>query len=332
MNPYLFGALQNGEPRGLDLAGYGVSIFFVLSGFLITYLLQTEKEIQAINIKKFYLRRILRIWPLYYLYLVVVVAIMLVIGLDLNFKLLMLYIFYAANIPFIFGQTIPLLSHYWSLGVEEQFYLVWPWICKKVRPIALFVLLLIILLISTKIALHFYFPDSLFESVLYAARFHCLLIGSLGAILFKQNKVWFLKLLDNKLSQFICWTILLFAAVNKFHIASVIDNEIISLVALFIMVGQIKIKNRLVNLDKPVLNFLGKISYGIYVIHPLIIFLFSKIIRDLPINLPVKYLLVYLSITGVTILVSFISYTYFEKYFLRMKNKFVVVNSSDTKS
>src|SRR4051812_39270307 len=57
------------ENGAMPLAIYGVSIFFVLSGFLITYLLQSEKDIQKIDIKKFYIRRILRIWPLYYLFL-----------------------------------------------------------------------------------------------------------------------------------------------------------------------------------------------------------------------------------------------------------------------
>ncbi|MAZ37152.1 MAG: hypothetical protein CL842_06855 [Crocinitomicaceae bacterium] len=62
----IFGTYDSGKPRALDLAGYGVSMFFALSGFLITYLLWLEKEKQPIQIRKFYLRRMLRIWPLYY--------------------------------------------------------------------------------------------------------------------------------------------------------------------------------------------------------------------------------------------------------------------------
>ena len=60
LNPFIFGMKDDGEPRGISLAGFGVSIFFVLSGFLITYLLLEEKNKQKINIRKFYLRRILR--------------------------------------------------------------------------------------------------------------------------------------------------------------------------------------------------------------------------------------------------------------------------------
>src|SRR6478735_4462608 len=58
--------------NSIDLAGYGVSIFFSLSGFLITYLLLIEKErFGDIQIRQFYVRRILRIWPLYYFYLLI---------------------------------------------------------------------------------------------------------------------------------------------------------------------------------------------------------------------------------------------------------------------
>lgn len=332
LDPFILGSLRDGQPRGLDLAGYGVSIFFVVSGFLITYLLQTEKKIQPIDVKKFYLRRILRIWPLYYLYLVLIVIIMLIIGLQLNVKPLFFYVFFAANVPFIVGNGIPLLSHYWSLGVEEQFYLFWPWVNKKVRSLILLLIALIFILIGAKITLHYYFPDSVIESVIYVTRFQCMMIGALGAVLYKQNNKLFLRAVDNKFIQLFCWGILILVAVNKFHIASVIDNEIISLVAMFIIIGQVNIKNRVVNLELNVLDFLGKISYGIYVIHPLVIFLLAKALNGVQINLSYKYMLVYFCILSTTVLFSYFSYKYFEKYFLNLKKKFTVVRSSDTKN
>src|ERR1700728_4770958 len=65
LNPYLLGRAMDGSPQGYILGGQGVSMFFVLSGFLITYLLVLEKkEEHKINIRYFYIRRILRIWPL----------------------------------------------------------------------------------------------------------------------------------------------------------------------------------------------------------------------------------------------------------------------------
>lgn len=332
LDPGILGSIQNGELHGLPLAGYGVSIFFVLSGFLITYLLQAEKDVHPIDIKKFYLRRILRIWPLYYLYLAACIITILSQGMDLNIKSMFLYIFYAANIPFVLGTALPFVSHYWSLGVEEQFYLFWPWFNKKINSIIKPILVLIIILVGAKLALHFLYPDSLAESFIHVTRFHCMMIGALGAVLYKQNHKLFLQITDNKISQICCWTIILLLAVNKFHVASVIDNEIISVVALFLIIGQIRIKNRVINLENNVFDFLGKISYGIYVIHPLLIFFSPGVLNLIDIGTPYKYFIVYLSILGVTIFIAYLSYTYFEKVFLNFKKKFVVVDSAGTRN
>ncbi|MGB4843034.1 MAG: acyltransferase [Ferruginibacter sp.] len=323
-----FGTFRNGEPKGLAMAGFGVTIFFVLSGFLITYLLVTEKKLQPISIKKFYMRRILRIWPLYYLYLSIAVIVILCFGLELNIRSLFFYLFYAANVPFILNSTIPFIGHYWSLGVEEQFYLFWPWINKKVKNLIPVILALIIILVGTKILLHFLTPGSIFENAIQVTRFHCMMIGALGAIFYDNKNKLLLLLSDNKIAQAICWLVILLLIINKFHIASIIDHEIISLVTVVIIIGQIKIKNRIVNLDTKVMDFLGKISYGIYVIHPVIIFLFAKLINQVNIAPPIKYFAVYTSIAALTIFFSWLSYTYFEKYFMTLKKKFEVVKSS----
>lgn len=84
LNPHILGTLENGGAKGLQLAAYGVTIFFVLSGFLITFLLLKEKELQPVNIKHFYVRRILRIWPLYYLYLVICLIVMFALAMPGN--------------------------------------------------------------------------------------------------------------------------------------------------------------------------------------------------------------------------------------------------------
>ena len=332
LDPFIFGTFKDGTPKGLSLAGYGVSIFFVLSGFLITYLLQAEKDIQSIDVKKFYVRRILRIWPLYYLYLLISVIVILMVGLELDLKSLFLYFFYAANVPFILGTGLPFLEHYWSLGVEEQFYLFWPWFNKKINNFIVPIIgFFIAILLGTKVCLHFFYPNTVLELAITISRFHCMMIGAIGAILFKKENKLFLKITDNRISQYICWLIILLVAINKFHFASIIDNEIICIVALVLIIGQINIKNRIVNLEINVLDYLGKISYGIYVIHPLLIFLFSQFLNKVNLKAPYKYLFVYTVILATTILISHVSYSYFEKYFLKLKGKFVVVGSAATK-
>src|SRR5206468_6085258 len=126
LDPYILGANQDKTPKGLQMAGFGVSIFFSLSGFLITYLLILENGLHGINIRNFYLRRIFRIWPLYYLYFAICLILLLVLHINAEPQTLLYYIFFAADVPFILNSTLILLGHYWSIGVEEQFYLFWP--------------------------------------------------------------------------------------------------------------------------------------------------------------------------------------------------------------
>jgi peptidoglycan/LPS O-acetylase OafA/YrhL len=115
-----------------NLGGTGVDLFFVLSGFLITGILCDAKESPHF-FRNFYMRRVLRIFPLYYTLLLVVFAIvprfnsLQSLGLSMveaNQNWLWLY---ASNIGIsIFGKQFSWFTHFWSLAIEEQFYLVWP--------------------------------------------------------------------------------------------------------------------------------------------------------------------------------------------------------------
>ncbi len=329
---HFLGTQANGNPQTWNLAGYGVSMFFTLSGFLITYLLWTEKEKQPIQIKKFYLRRILRIWPLYYTYMILCFIVYFIFSIEYNTDSIYYYLFYGANIPFIIGGGLPFLGHFWSLGVEEQFYMFWPWVNKlKKKNIILFVISLITLLISAKIYLHFFIPNSLLESIIHVTRFHCMLIGALAAILYKNENKLFITITTNKLAQLISWGVMILVAINQFHIASFLDNEFITTITTIIIIGQIT-KKGLISLENPILDFLGKISYGIYVIHPLLIFLFSKILKEITPFPILNYFIVFTSILSATIILSHLSYKYLEAPFLRLKNKkFTVINSSGTR-
>jgi peptidoglycan/LPS O-acetylase OafA/YrhL len=334
--PYIFGQNADGSPKGLDMAGFGVSIFFSLSGFLITYLLLLEKEKDQIDIKKFYIRRVLRIWPLYYLYLAICVIVILSIGASLKGNSLLFYLFYAANVPFIINNSLRFLAHYWSLGVEEQFYLFWPWVVKQTQKRLLYIVGgTILVLIGLKLICRFFVPggdQSILYRIIHVTRFHCMLIGAIGAILYYQRNEWFITLFTSKITQLFAWFIMLLIALNSFHIASVLDNEIVSVVALILILGQITVKNRLINLEGRGFDFFGKISYGVYVIHPILIFALAKIIADLEMNAILKYALVYSSVIGATILLSYLSYEYFEKRFLKIKHKYAVIKTSATKN
>lgn len=333
LDPYILGRLADGSPKGFAMAGFGVTIFFALSGFLITYLLLSEKQKQEINIKKFYVRRILRIWPLYYLYLAAVLVVIFVYGMPFDGSMLLTYLFFSANIPHILNTPLPFLRHYWSLGVEEQYYLFWPWVVKKVKKhLTAFVTGFIIVFVILKCSFHFLYPGSILEACFDVIRFDCMLIGSLGAILYFNKHELFLKVFNSKPAQVLGWLVIVLLILNIFHIASIIDHEIVSVVTVALIIGQISVTNRLINLDIRPCDFLGKISYGIYVIHPLIIFFSAKLLRSLEMPATIKYGFVYCFVIAATILVSWLSYTYFEKWFLTIKSKFTVVESANARN
>jgi len=334
LSPYLLGKNASGKPVSYQLASNGVTIFFVLSGFLITYLIQLEKEkTNTIAIKKFYLRRILRIWPLYYLYFVLAIITAVLFSYDFNSSSIFFYIFFTANIPFIMNMSLPFLHHYWSIGVEEQFYLFWPWLNKLInKNLIKKIFFLIVILNIIRVIIWVIMPYTELAIATIVNRFDCMMIGGLGAYYYKKNNHLFLKLVDNKISQSIAFFILLLVGLNSFHINSIIDMWIISLVALILIVGQINIKNRLINLDTSVFNFLGKISYGVYVYHPLIIFYLSFLLKDISLNFFWKYIAVYCSVFGTTILISYISFEYFEKWFRIEKDKYAIVKSTGSRN
>lgn len=325
---YLFGIDQKGVPKGWLLGSHGVTIFFVLSGFLITYLLFLEKEKAKISIKNFYIRRILRIWPIYYLFLIICLSIIICTKQDYVICDILYYLFFVANIPFIFSFGFPLLSHFWSIAVEEQFYIFWPLLLKKNKNFFGLILCMIILLNIFRYFVWWQYPYSDIAIFSIVNRFDCMMIGGLGAILYLKKNVIFLKICTNKVAQIIAWIVMFLLAFNIKFANAIACTSIVTIITLLIIIGQISVENRLINLDLPFFNFIGKISYGIYVYHILVIYVYSNLFHELIIETYFKTFLVYSSVIITTAVIAYISYEYFEKYFLELKNKYSVVKSS----
>lgn len=331
------GIADFGFPRLFDLpmAGYGVTLFFVISGFLITYLLINEiKKTKTVNVTKFYIRRILRIWPIYYLFILVAILVLtfLMQSQPILVPELWYYIFFAANFPFIAQNGILILVHYWSIGVEEQFYLFWPWVARfsKTKLLKVAVLILI-LLFAAKIAAWFVWgAPSFVYRFFMVTRFHCMMIGAISAILFASQNQLFIRIFTHKFTQALAWFLFFIMGFGLIHVPAVIGQEVIAVVSVSMILGQVINERRLFNLERPVFDFVGKISYGIYVIHPLIVLLLSRLFKPLEMNMFLKYVLVYSSVIASTILLSWLSYKYFEKPFLNLKTKYMVVKSSNS--
>src|SRR5262249_16513822 len=117
--------------RFTQFGGSGVTLFFVLSGFLVTGILLRQRGRPG-YFRNFYARRVLRIFPLYYTALGVILVLgLLAPGLQARLPCvfdnqLWLWIYCNNVFEFIRGQAYPIVGHFWSLAVEEQFYLVWP--------------------------------------------------------------------------------------------------------------------------------------------------------------------------------------------------------------
>jgi len=330
-------------PKGkqLDLSIFGVTIFFTLSGFLITYLLLKEKEINGIiNMKSFYMRRILRIWPLYFGYLLITV---LVNGID-SVKWPFLFILFiipnfrnsfagVTNIGIGSANLSQMVGHYWSLGVEEQFYAFWPWIIEKSKRLLLFLIVFPLFFILLKVVLRISNAPSGIITFFNYTRFGCMAIGALGAYLYFNKNNKFKQLFEKKWIEASAWLLLLIVALNKFHITSIIDHEIISIVTLVIIINQIGNPNKMLNLENKVFDYLGQISYGLYIFHPLVIYWMSFLINQIGIeNKSLKQFIIYLTVFAGTVIIAHFSYHNFEKRFLKLKTRYTTIQTAPSKS
>lgn len=322
----------------LLIASYGVTIFFTVSGFLITYLLLLEKEKTCnISLRKFYVRRILRIWPLYYFYLLLAVIVFFIYQLDggsTGLNTLLLYIFFMPNVPYILDASLPNLPHYWSLGVEEQFYVFWPLLVKKARKIINiligFFILFFLLKIGTFLIYKFnglYWPYKIF----LVNRFDCMAIGGIGACLVHSGHR-IIDFMKKEIVQVITWAVVIAAACNRIVVQhTLVDHTFFSVIALIVIVNVSFNKKTLVSLDFRIFEFLGKISYGLYVYHFLVIFLAAKILNQFNLAPDLKTGIVYFFIIGTTIIISLLSYKFFEQPFLKFKKRFEIVKSQSSR-
>jgi peptidoglycan/LPS O-acetylase OafA/YrhL len=324
-----------------QLGPLGVFLFFVLSGFLITTLLLLEKQkTNTIDIKKFYLRRILRIWPLYYFIVILGLFVLPqieflnipdetpLIGIDLTQKIV-LYALILPNIVTGVFKHIPFVSQNWSIGVEEQFYYFWPWVIRqskttKLLSVMVFFLVFFYLLRSLTVL---YMPENglwiYLKEFIKSLRLTCMILGAIGAYFTHFQ-------LNSKIVQFIfkpifqgfLYVLLSLMLYFEFYQKG-LSPEIYSLVFTLILMNLAKNPKTILSLENPVLDYLGKISYGLYMYHTIAVVIAVKIAFNHNQSNWISY-----SVTLIlTIIMAGLSYQYFEKPFLKLKDKFAVVKS-----
>lgn len=320
-----------------DFGWIGVDLFFVLSAFLFTKLLTIEYErFSTINFKKFYLRRIFRIWPVYFF----IIAISLIYYFQFLHKPFLKtaglrifgLFFFSDN---IFSATLvyvnfPFISHLWTICYEEQFYIVIPITIlylvrasKKVK--VLFTLSIISILLLVRIALivktmpHpaiWVLPVTHFESIVLG------IIVGFGGLNFLVKKVPSIALLTFSIGFFYILTQL--PAIDTVSMWMNLSYLMVGLSTTFILLATLKSNILKGFLSNKALVYLGKRSYGLYIYHLLAIFVAGKISNYLHSNS--LYLSFILSLI-VTIVLSILSYKFIETPFLKLKKKFEMVKS-----
>jgi peptidoglycan/LPS O-acetylase OafA/YrhL len=327
---------------------YGVNFFFILSGFLITYLLlkeRAESPRKTFSIKDFYIKRVLRIWPVYFITIAIGVFILPYLIPDSTYGVLpmtnpnmdlgaiMYNLFFAGNFYQGMGLGIASLSIgiLWSVAVEEQFYLVWPWIVKYCTPRRLaFVtaflvacsLLFKFLWAEDRLA-NYYLPWSVgmdlglgallgisyfLKKTRYIIKSSLAIIGiSLGLV----GIVWGLGTKPEVIE------------IIRLVKSLVIDSIFVLILLYFI--NHIKAHTGIFAHAHKALTYLGKISYGLYAYHSicfmLIVSLFYETgIIDLAIS-RAEYFLVFVVSLTLSIAATQLSFRYIEKPILGLRKR-----------
>ena len=335
--PFMLG--QDGELRywakfvetAIHNFSFGVDIFFLVSGFLITYLLLFEKEKSAtIDVKKFYMRRLLRIWPLYFL--------------TVAFGPLLTYLFnepapgsYFMHLVFLGnfeliqnGMSSSALNHLWSICIEEHFYLVCPLLVAFIPTRWLTATFLTIILISFAYrgiisGTENYWMNMYMNTI---ARMDVLAIGCLAGLLYWKGVLkfelarpvlgilglLFLLLFINEV--YVYW--------DNYFLATFKKYPYVLLAGVFIGNLLFNKNMRLMPQKQNFLHYLGKVSYGIYMFNPIVIAVFIKLFHQYQTHNGWLY---FFGVNLCVLLVVVISFELFEKRFLSLKEKFAVVKS-----
>jgi peptidoglycan/LPS O-acetylase OafA/YrhL len=319
-------------------AWIGVDLFFALSAFLFTKLLTTEYyKTEKISFKKFYLRRIFRIWPIYFVFIGFSMIWFFLhhgeFSKNIVIRIIGLLTFSDNIIASTSGlNPLPYASHLWTIAYEEQFYIFIPIIilllvCSTYRTkiislISIFIILTGIrhLLIINNIPFPaiWVLPISHFESIIFGIvigfggfdflliRIKPILLGFIGILFF-----FLVSILPNVWinSKWLHLTYLFAGLFSSLVLFSVLNSSFLKRV-----------------LSIGIFVFLGKRSYGLYVYHLFGNTVANIMIKKIPL-LPSNLFASILYSISFTILISTLSYTLIESPFLKLKKKFEVIIS-----
>jgi peptidoglycan/LPS O-acetylase OafA/YrhL len=317
---------------------FGVDLFFVLSAYLITVLLLREQKARGdIDVKSFYVRRICRIWPLYFFFIAVAAVIPLWDrAQSLGSTYIAGYLLLAGNWVYaVKGMPASVAIPLWSISVEEQFYLVWPLILRRMSRMRIIYATLVVLGLGNiaRIALVYMHASGAAAEYNTFVRIDAIAFGILIACLFGERSPRLglagrLALFSVSLS---LWLVIsTYAGLNVPRapapvLGTILGRPAIALASTALLIAFIGAPAAGVRfLTNPMLSYLGKVSYGLYVYHMFGLLLARHILGT---NSAMRYLGYAALGLLLTIALSSISYRWLESPFLRLKNRFAVVQS-----
>jgi peptidoglycan/LPS O-acetylase OafA/YrhL len=319
-----------------DAGWMGVDLFFVLSGFLITGIL-FDTAVAENRAKNFYARRALRIFPLFYVVLIGLLLLTPVLHLHWSPGHL-LYFFYLSNMTAIFAPTLgPVhpwinLGHLWSLAVEEQFYMLWPFVVWSVRDRRklLWIILFILLaspLLRTLLLWQGMDPETI--SRLLLTRADSLLFGGAVALMVRgpeADRVPIQWILPGSAALLALILYLSHGPVANSPWMSSIGYSLIAIFCASLVFSAQQGGNWISQLfDHPFLRFFGRYSYGLYIYHG-IYFVYlrhlSGSLEKMTHSAISAQILDFCFGFGISIGFAMLSYHYFEAPILRLKRRF----------
>jgi peptidoglycan/LPS O-acetylase OafA/YrhL len=319
---------------GLLNAGFlGVDLFFVISGFLIVTLILREKhKTGSVRIFGFYRRRAVRILPPYYALLGIIALIYFIFKRDdvdaaTYFGLLPFYVFFLSNWTVLQARSLEI---FWSLAAEQQFYLLWPivekWFSGKflwcVLAAAIFANQLMNFDILRSTVLNTLSLPVNSHLPILEATFTPILLGVALAHVMNNPKsfAWLRKLLKGQSVPFVC--IFAIVSVAAFSAPLLGYHRLIIHISMAALVGSLTMREDTAfhgALGNPIVVFIGRISYGMYVYHMIALHIGKIILGKLGILSQFPLLAI---ATLITILIAFISFEVLEKPFLALgKNR-----------
>ncbi len=334
---------QNHFLNFLPNGDIGVDAFFVLSGFLITTILLDNRgselndlKHKLILAKNFFARRSLRIFPIYFLLLIILYICQSYTHISLKHSILY-HITYTSNIFFFIKQDWEgSMSHLWSLAVEEQFYLIWPWIIlfTPIRYLKHVIIGFICLGICSNLVLYYIFPGKVLYYILTPTCFDAFGLGAIISHNLKYEPQRY-----PQIRKYVVIGILL--SFLSVCILKILNPEIyllrplISFTCAYLILILLQEKSLINDLiSNKILTFIGKISYGMYLFHNFIPWFFDNFLLFISKSADIKAILIQYQINNhngltpfilkyfILIMISYMSWRIIEKPLLSFKRFF----------